>query len=614
MEENTGQIQSTLSEILARFDGQAERIDRLSAEVKNLGQQVGIQQDSLDEVKRSQAEFLRRQAPPIPPPPPLPPRPPPPSLKLPTEVGQVTAMLPSGTLTNHGPPLLQQPSGASSSYGVVTTPTSPAESSGFIKPPKLDFPKFYGENPRLWLDRCRNYFDMYRVPVPQWLLTATMYMEGHAALWLQAYKRQHVVLGWDVFCQAVEQEFGADEYDAQMSKLLQLKQTNTVAEYRTAFEASMYHLLALDATLNTKFFVTQFMLGLKDEIRGAVRLQAPATVTRAAVLSRIQEEELEVNRPRQRSATTSRTTVPLPVTVPGPTTNRAEHRKPIEEYGRERQLRDFRRANGLCFKCGDKYSKEHICKKPLQLLTIEVGDFGEVLPNEALKALDMAEPTLAEECFKLSIHAVAGTEDVESICLRALVGNQVMLILVDSGSTHSFVDRKFLAHTNLETQAIPLVSVKVANGDRLHCDSMVPALTWWIQGITFRNSMLVFDLGAYDAVLGMDWLAPFSPMNCHWSNNTLSFLYEGKHICLQGVQTSKPATLTALSVEQCQKWNIGNEIWSITVLEQQPAATPQRTLALPSAVQPLLQQYDDVFQEPQHLPPHRQYDHAITLE
>lgn len=64
----------------------------------------------------------------------------------------------------------------------------------------------------------------------------------------------------------MEQEFGADEYNAQMSKLLQLKQINIVAKYRTAFEASMYHLLALDATLNNKFFVTQFMLGLEDEI------------------------------------------------------------------------------------------------------------------------------------------------------------------------------------------------------------------------------------------------------------------------------------------------------------------------------------------------------------
>lgn len=299
MEENTGQIQTTLREILSHFNGQAKRIDHLSAKVKNLGQQVGIQQDSLDEVKRLQAEFLHLQSTPtLPPPPPLPPRPPPPlALRLSTEAGQVTTLVPPGVLMNHGPPLLQPPRGGSSSYGVVTTPTSPVESGRFTKPPKLDFPKLFGENPRLWLDTCCTYFEMYRVPVPLWVSTATMYMEGHLVLWLQAYKRYHALLGWDAFCQAVEDEFGSDEYDAQMSKLLQLKQTHTVTKYRKAFESSMYHLLSLDATLNNKFFVTQFLLGLKNEIRGAVRLQAPTSITRATVLSRIQEEELEASRP-----------------------------------------------------------------------------------------------------------------------------------------------------------------------------------------------------------------------------------------------------------------------------------------------------------------------------
>lgn len=35
---------------------------------------------------------------------------------------------------------------------------------------------------------------------------------------------------------------------------------------------------------------------------------------------------------------------------------------------------------------------------------------------------------------------------------------------------------------------------------------------------------------------------------------------------------------------------------------------------MPIAVQSLLHQYNDIFREPKGLPPHRQYDHAITLE
>lgn len=79
-----------------------------------------------------------------------------------------------------------------------------------------------------------------------------MYFEGHEALWLQAYKHRQQALRWESFIPAVVEEFGADEFDGQMSKLLQLKQTGSVQEYKQAYESCMYHLLVVDSTLNTR--------------------------------------------------------------------------------------------------------------------------------------------------------------------------------------------------------------------------------------------------------------------------------------------------------------------------------------------------------------------------
>lgn len=105
IEEQIGQIQTMLSEILSWFHVQVEKIDWLSAEMKNLGQQVEIQQDSLDEVKHIQSEFLHQ--PPAPPPPLQPP-----ALNQPIGANQFTTVIPPGALTNHGPLLLPQPHGA----------------------------------------------------------------------------------------------------------------------------------------------------------------------------------------------------------------------------------------------------------------------------------------------------------------------------------------------------------------------------------------------------------------------------------------------------------------------------------------------------------------------
>lgn len=130
-------------------------------------------------------------------------------------------------------------------------------------------------------------------------------------------------------------------------------------------------------------------------------------------------------------------------------------------------------ANGLCFKCSDKYNREHQCKNPLQLLTIEIGDFGEILSDETLQVLDLLDTPQLEECYRILVHAVAGTEEIQTVRLRAWVGNQIMLILVDSGSTHSFVNKEFATRASCAVRQIPPVTVKVANGAVLQCLSMV---------------------------------------------------------------------------------------------------------------------------------------------
>ena len=73
------------------------------------------------------------------------------------------------------------------------------------------------------MDRCRAYFDLYRVPPSSWVTTATLYIEGQAAHWLQAFRQTHAGLGWEAFCAAIIEEFGADEFELEMQKLLQLR-------------------------------------------------------------------------------------------------------------------------------------------------------------------------------------------------------------------------------------------------------------------------------------------------------------------------------------------------------------------------------------------------------
>lgn len=142
----------------------------------------------------------------------------------------------------------------------------------YHKPPKHDFPCFDGPAPYLWLDRCLAYFELYKVAPQFWVATVALYIDGQVGHWLQEFRQTHCGLSWEMFTAAVLEEFGVDEFELVMHKLLQLRQTGSVVDYRAAFDEHMYHLLVLDPSINTKLFVTQFPLGLTDELRAAVRL------------------------------------------------------------------------------------------------------------------------------------------------------------------------------------------------------------------------------------------------------------------------------------------------------------------------------------------------------
>jgi hypothetical protein len=99
---------------------------------------------------------------------------------------------------------------------------------------------------------------------------------------------------------------------------------------------------------------------------------------------------------------------------------------------------------------------------------------------------------------------MAGTKMGDSMRIRALVHDQVMLILIDSGSSHSFVSQSFVYQAGLTAVVAAPIQVRVANCEKMLSDQSVPTLEWWAQGFTFYTDMRVLQMTAYDTVLGYD--------------------------------------------------------------------------------------------------------------
>lgn len=59
---------------------------------------------------------------------------------------------------------------------------------GFM--PKMSFPRFDGNNPCIWKDKCTDYFHLMDIPESMWATAASLHMEGNAEKWMQVYKRK----------------------------------------------------------------------------------------------------------------------------------------------------------------------------------------------------------------------------------------------------------------------------------------------------------------------------------------------------------------------------------------------------------------------------------------
>jgi hypothetical protein len=66
-------------------------------------------------------------------------------------------------------------------------------------------------------------------------------------------------------------------------------------------------------------------------------------------------------------------------------------------------------------------------------------DGGEFLSEGVLEALANPSCFHMNEDHSLSLHAILGRPQHKAIQLRALAGNQAMIILVDFGSSHIFL-------------------------------------------------------------------------------------------------------------------------------------------------------------------------------
>lgn len=498
--------------------------------------------------------------------------------------------------------------------------------------PKSDFPSFDGSNPKIWIKHCENFFDVYDIPDGMKVKFALMNFLGSAAFWMQSIEVNLRTLSWEELCKSVVTRFERDQHNQIVRQFFHLRQTTSVAEYVELFDELVHQLLAHDPYVSPVVITNKFVDGLKPEIKVVVLVHRPKDLDSASSLALLQEEvllghpntnwrrndevaggnmvkkdEFALSKQDQVGASTYS---PMK-NQPYGGENRKNTGGPKSKSQDERlaALMAYRKAKGLCFKCGLKWGSTHKCPDSVSLNVVE--ELWQMLGVSDVQDSKPEDSDSGDDLLEISTEAATGVSGSKTLKLKCHVSCHTAIALVDSGSSHNFISELFASQLpNWKALKEP-IKVRVANGNLLLCTHQIENCAWLVQGVQFQTSFNILPLKCYDVILGMNWLEQHSPMEIQWAQKWLSFQYQGRPVKLQGLNPRLDKS-PQISYEHLCSLQDQDDIWC-TVQINSAESQQQGTSTLPAFVQALVDSYGDLFAEPSGLPPSRAFDHTIPL-
>ncbi|GAV59673.1 Asp_protease_2 domain-containing protein, partial [Cephalotus follicularis] len=147
-----------------------------------------------------------------------------------------------------------------------------------------------------------------------------------------------------------------------------------------------------------------------------------------------------------------------------------------------------RKAKGLCFDWNEKFRSGHRCRK---LFSIE-GSLAEENDEEAQE--DVEE--VVEEVPEISINAIYGARTPQTMRVIGSLGRQGHKVnfLIDSGSTHSFLNHNIAKKNGLKPNCEGKFEVAVAIGEKLSSAGHCKEVCMTMQGVPLKIDIYLLPL------------------------------------------------------------------------------------------------------------------------
>lgn len=220
-------------------------------------------------------------------------------------------------------------------------------------------------------------------------------------------------------------------------------------------------------------------------------------------------------------------------------------------------------------------------------------------------------PESEDEMPRISIAAITGIAQPQTLKLKGYIKKQCVIVMVDSRSTNNFVDVNVAKRLNTFAYPIADLKVMVVDGKQIDGVGKCHKVKLQLSDYAIESSFYTVPLGGVDVVLGVQWLRTLGTYSANHIKHFIKFKWDGQKYQFFSFQAPPTQVISAQQMKKLIRKGALAFVAQCQNLELLSIEGTHQT----SEISSLIQRYEKVFQDlPMKLPPERKIEHIIEVK
>lgn len=183
------------------------------------------------------------------------------------------------------------------------------------------------------------------------------------------------------------------------------------------------------------------------------------------------------------------------------------------------------KEKGLCFRCDEKFSSEHRCKRcELNIIAVqEREDLSEETDQVGEEIETKGNEEVNIEIANLSLNSLVGLSSPKTIKIKGEIRGREIVVLIDGGATHNFILKEVVKELKISIETLDAYGIVLGTRGIVRAAGVCKEVNLTIANLSITHDFLPLPLGSADVILGVTWLEMLGKVIFYYKLSEMEF-------------------------------------------------------------------------------------------